>query len=103
MLGTSATKLVDFPEAGLVDILWDFENVSVPSSVAPAVAANAVIGVARTFGRVRSSRVFTKHSNISDATTAVFSKCGFTVELQRLKAEEVRAKQLFRSGSCSLD
>lgn len=73
-----------------VDILWDFENVPIPSDVDDRVAAGAIMGVAAVFGRLRARHVFTKPANVSEGTATTLQKMGFVVDLQRNKAEEVR-------------
>ena len=73
-----------------MDVLWDFENVAIPSTADAVTLAQAVIGVAAAFGTTGARRVFTKQSNISDATQATLKSAGFTVEMQKCRPEEAR-------------
>lgn len=65
-------------------------HVQIPVGTRPVTAMHAVLGAGSAFGAVTSRRVYAKHSNIGEGMVATFRKCGFTVELQRDKVEEVR-------------
>jgi hypothetical protein len=90
----------------VVIVLWDYENVPIPSEVLAVNAGQAVLGLAAAFGRVANSHVFCKAANISEITRSVLMKGGFNFDAQRAKAEEVGAvfgaKLVMRPGFVAL-